>query len=80
MIIYDIWLFLGEKNIEKYETILKNYFRLDVDLEKYYTQWSDADPNFRLASKEVYGIRMLAQEPVENVFSFICSSNNHILR
>ncbi|XP_052738768.1 N-glycosylase/DNA lyase isoform X2 [Bicyclus anynana] len=63
-----------------FEELLKKYFRLDFNLSEYYTKWSEKDELFKEACKQFYGIRMLAQEPVENLFSFICSQNNHISR
>ncbi|CAH1786103.1 unnamed protein product [Owenia fusiformis] len=63
-----------------YNSILHDYFQLDVDLQQLYTQWSKADKNFKKVSVDFSGIRMLRQNPVENLFSFICSSNNHISR
>lgn len=65
---------------EKLEAVLKDYFRLDFSLEKLYDNWKKADLNFRLVCHEFTGVRMLNQDPVENVFSFICSSNNNIKR
>ena len=63
-----------------YEQMLKDYFQLDVDLESLYQQWSLADPNFQKIAKNYVGVRMLRQDPVENLFAFICSSNNNIQR
>ncbi|XP_077296954.1 8-oxoguanine DNA glycosylase [Arctopsyche grandis] len=65
---------------ERHESILKKYFRLDVDLKSLYEDWSKKDSIFKAAADKFYGVRMLAQEPVENLFSFICSQNNHITR
>lgn len=65
---------------EYYKSLLRSYFRLDVDLEKHYEQWSAAHKHFREEATRFYAIRMLDQEPVENLFSFICSQNNHISR
>lgn len=65
---------------EYYQSLLRSYFRLDVDLDKHYEQWSAAHRHFREESERFYAIRMLDQEPVENLFSFICSQNNHISR
>ncbi|XP_068623607.1 N-glycosylase/DNA lyase [Battus philenor] len=70
----------SENNEGKFEQLLKQYFRLELNLAKYYKEWSDKDELFKTACKQFYGIRMLAQEPVENLFSFICSQNNHISR
>ena len=62
------------------ETILRNYFQLDVNLSDLYLTWAKADPNFDKISKHFEGIRILRQEPVECLFAFICSSNNNIAR
>ncbi|XP_014360721.2 N-glycosylase/DNA lyase [Papilio machaon] len=69
-----------DANEPNFEVMLKKYFRLELPLTKYYEEWSEKDTLFKTACKQFYGIRMLAQEPVENLFSFICSQNNHISR
>ena len=51
-----------------------------VELEPLYEKWSSADPVFKSISKRYTGVRMLRQEPTENIISFICSSNNNITR
>lgn len=65
---------------DDFQSVLKSYFRLDVDLDSLYRKWSDDDEMFKIAAEKFYGVRILAQEPVENLFSFICSQNNHISR
>jgi 3-methyladenine DNA glycosylase/8-oxoguanine DNA glycosylase len=60
--------------------LLRKYFRLDVSLEEHYAQWSKMDPHFKKAAEKFTGVRILSQDPVENLFSFICSSNNNIGR
>ena len=69
-----------ENTLDYYDRILHDYFRLDISLDNLYRQWSAADSNFRSVSANFQGIRILRQDPVENLFSFICSSNNHISR
>lgn len=64
----------------KHESILKEYFNLHFSLEKFYTLWNEADDNFKQMSSNFKGIRILRQDPVENLFSFICSANNNIPR
>jgi N-glycosylase/DNA lyase len=59
---------------------LKDLFRLSTNLVDLYAQWSSRDPNFKRVCVDFPGVRMMRQEPVENVFSFICSSNNNIER
>lgn len=63
-----------------YESLLRSYFRLHVDLEQYYLEWSEAHKHFKSEAGQFYAIRQLNQEPVENLFSFICSQNNNISR
>lgn len=62
------------------ESILRNYFNLHLKLEDFYSKWNVADENFKQISKHFPGIRILRQDPVENLFSFICSANNNIPR
>ncbi|KAI0306353.1 DNA glycosylase [Multifurca ochricompacta] len=59
---------------------LKDYFQLDIDLVKLYDEWSERDPVFAKLRWRFEGIRMLRQDPWENLISFICSSNNNITR
>ncbi|KAI0333480.1 DNA glycosylase [Cubamyces sp. BRFM 1775] len=59
---------------------IKDYFQLDIDLVELYKQWSMMDPVFYRLRDRFEGIRMLRQDPFENLISFICSSNNNIAR
>ncbi|KZV72942.1 DNA glycosylase [Peniophora sp. CONT] len=59
---------------------LRDYFQLDVDLLDLYNDWSVRDPVFARLRERFEGIRMLRQDPWENLVSFICSSNNNIAR
>ncbi|KAJ9574036.1 hypothetical protein L9F63_008562 [Diploptera punctata] len=70
----------GDDDLSVEREMLREYFRLDVPLEQHYAQWSSQDPHFKSAAVKFKGVRILAQDPVENVFSFICSSNNNIAR
>lgn len=63
-----------------YQNLLHRYFRLDHRLHNHYTHWSASHPHFRTEAGRFYAIRQLDQNPVENLFSFICSQNNHIAR
>lgn len=63
-----------------YENLLRTYLRLDVDLEEHYKLWSKSHRHFETQSNKFYAVRMLNQDPVENIFSFICSQNNNISR
>lgn len=62
------------------EEMLSNYLRMDECLELYYKDWSSCDSIFKKLAERFKGIRMLKQEPIENILSFICSSNNNIIR
>lgn len=59
---------------------LKDYFQLNVDLLKLYDEWSERDAVFMGFRRRFEGIRVLRQDPWENLVSFICSSNNNITR
>lgn len=66
---------------EYYESLLSKYFQLDVDLEEECRKWKVAHEHFRGVSVDrAMAIRLLDQDPIENLFSFICSQNNHINR
>lgn len=63
-----------------YEDLLKAYFRLDFDLETYYAKWSESHEHFASKQSIYKNIRQLDIDVVENLFSFICSQNNNIIR
>jgi len=42
--------------------------------------WAAADARYRSVAAALPGARMLRQAPLECLFSFVCSSNNHISR
>lgn len=48
---------------------LKDYFQLDIDLVELYDEWSERDPVFRNVRTRFPGIRMLRQDPWENLVS-----------
>ena len=51
-------------------TWIHEYFQLDVDLVKLYSEWSNRDDVFRRTVNERFaGIRILRQDPWENVAS-----------
>ncbi|XP_041941892.1 N-glycosylase/DNA lyase [Alosa sapidissima] len=62
------------------QELLKDYFQLNIQLENLYKDWGACDDHFRHIASIFTGVRMLKQDPVECLFSFICSSNNHISR
>uniref|UniRef100_A0A2C9K4U0 N-glycosylase/DNA lyase n=1 Tax=Biomphalaria glabrata TaxID=6526 RepID=A0A2C9K4U0_BIOGL len=65
---------------DHFSSLLHNYFQLGVDLRQLYKSWASKDPYFNQVASNFYGIRILRQDPVENLFSFVCSSNNNISR
>ncbi|ORY93920.1 DNA glycosylase [Syncephalastrum racemosum] len=70
---------VGQEN--RIRALLRDYFQIDrVSLEACYERWSSLDKNFAKRSKAFEGIRILRQDPWENLVSFICSSNNNIAR
>lgn len=62
------------------EDLLRDYFQLNVNFEELYKDWGVRDPHFKKTADIFSGVRMLRQDPTECLFSFICTSNNHISR
>jgi N-glycosylase/DNA lyase len=61
--------------------MLHSYFQLQIPLTPLYEKWCAADPNwFARLPRSFHGVRVLQQDPVECLFSFLCSSNNNIPR
>ncbi|CAO3598136.1 unnamed protein product [Absidia cylindrospora] len=70
-----------KKLVQEMDRTLRDYFQLDLlSLEKAYARWCGLDPNFKTKAVHFQGIRMLRQDPWENLVCFICSSNNNITR
>ncbi|KAI9922544.1 hypothetical protein PsorP6_001111 [Peronosclerospora sorghi] len=59
---------------------LSHYFRLDVDADQLYERWTTENDRMTKIIKRLRGLRIIRQDPVECLFSFICSSNNNIAR
>jgi len=74
------YLGVNNSDCEKTEEQLKDYFQMSTNLSKLYQEWSDNDAIFEKLSTTYQGVRILRQDPVENLFSFICSANNNISR
>ncbi|RLN53396.1 hypothetical protein BBJ29_004269 [Phytophthora kernoviae] len=59
---------------------LSRYFRLDMDAEPLYDRWTKPVDRMTEIVSRLRGMRIVRQDPVECLFSFICSSNNNITR
>ena len=49
---------------------ISDYFQLDVDLKELYRTWSKRDPIFNGLQERFSGIRILRQDPWENLISY----------
>ena len=54
--------------------LLHDYFRLDVSLPALARQFASHDPHIAQAMTSFAGLRVIRQDPVECLFSFLCSS------
>ena len=54
--------------------LVRDYFRLDVDLPALSRHFIEADVYIRPALAEFAGLRVIRQDPVECLFSFLCTS------
>lgn len=59
---------------------LREYFHLHEDLQPLYARWASGHERLAAVAVALPGLRVIRQEPVECLFSFICSSNNNIAR
>ncbi|KAI9506237.1 DNA glycosylase [Coemansia spiralis] len=59
---------------------LSDYFQLKESLESHCDRWAAIDPDFASLRKTQLGVRALRQPVVENLLTFIASSNNNIKR
>lgn len=70
---------LSTDNDRRVETalILHNYFQLTINLYELFEKWCKSDSRFRKGQVPI-GVRVLAQYPLENLISFICSGSNNM--
>ncbi|ETL40279.1 hypothetical protein L916_08506 [Phytophthora nicotianae] len=59
---------------------LSHYFRLDTPADPLYERWTKPTDRMTEIISRLRGLRIVRQDPVECLFSFICSSNNNITR
>uniref|UniRef100_A0A1I7VPS5 DNA-(apurinic or apyrimidinic site) lyase n=1 Tax=Loa loa TaxID=7209 RepID=A0A1I7VPS5_LOALO len=75
---------LGYEVLAKFSKARGKDLDLGIELIPLYKLWSENDKHFaRLLANhrtKLEGIRVLGQDPLETVFAFICSANNHIRR
>lgn len=60
--------------------LLRDYFQLHISLAPLYRRWCEADARFARVAAAFPGLRVLRADPVECLFSFLCSSANNIPR
>ena len=53
--------------------LVRDYFRLDIDLPALTAGFAAHDPHIREAVREFAGLRVIRQDPVECLFSFLCT-------
>ena len=70
----------GEEQDGSLRDELRDFFQLDTPLGPLHETWTAADQRMATVAHVLPGMRVLQQEPVECLFSFICSSNNNIGR
>ncbi|KAG5181946.1 DNA glycosylase, partial [Tribonema minus] len=77
-----LYKWLGGDAAEAHDmaTTLRDYFQLTHPLADLYGVWGAADSRLAQIAAVLCGVRVLRQEPVECLISFICSSNNNISR
>ena len=61
----------ASRDVQEY---IRDYFRLDVNLEDLSTEFLTADETLAPVLKDFQGLRVLRQDPVECLFSFLCTS------
>ena len=60
--------------------LVRDYFRLDVDLPALYTEWIAVEPHMAAAIAAFQGLRILRQPPVECFFAFQCATCNTVIK
>jgi len=76
--------FLPSKGADIEKLILEDYFQLKIILAPLYNEWGLPDHSlnkqFKSSGFGLKGVRLIRQDPLECLYSFICSSNNNIGR
>ena len=63
-----------------FDAVVRDYLHAHLPLQPLVSAWSAADRRFAQIVPFFPGCRLLRQDPVECLFSFLCSSNNNIPR
>lgn len=63
-----------------YEDFWERYLRLDFDLAGMYRDLGEADPHLRESIASWTGMRVMMQDPLETILSFLCTTANSIPR
>jgi len=71
-----LWRTLPEDD----ECLVRDYLRLDDDVNAIYARLSAADQHLASLVARFSGLRLLRQDPTETLLSFICSAANSIPR
>ena len=61
---------VAKRDVETLDWI-NDYFQLNVDLKELYRTWSEQDPIFNGLQERFSGIRILRQDPWENLVSYV---------
>jgi len=62
------------------EALVRDYLRLSDDVNDIYARLSQADSHLARLVQRFRGLRLLRQDPVETLLSFVCSAANSIPR
>src|ERR1043166_4730936 len=62
------------------EDLIRDYFRLEVDLDALYADWTAAEPRIADALHAFRGLRILRQPPLECFFAFQCAVCNTVIK
>lgn len=65
------------QDLDYCRAIVTSYFNLDIGIDESIDQWKKTNPSFPDKHRNV---RLIKQDLIETIFSFICSQNNNIKR
>jgi N-glycosylase/DNA lyase len=57
---------------------LRRYFQLDININRLYPLWSDIEPRILPAIERFRGLRIIRQNVIETLFSFLCACCNNV--